>query len=335
MLKRDYAIDFLRGFAALWIVLIHTVCKSGASYVPSKILDYALIIDVPLFIFISGMSFTYQKSVDKVLTSLKKIYKFWLKLLLLYWLYVLIFNHNYFTVENIINSFFFKLDSKAGFYALKESMWFMPMYFIVSLISSLIISKSEKSNIDIKKVLFIIFTIYGMQLYYIKIKIPFLTEVLLYTFIYILGYYFYNNKISLKRKIFYLIFIIILNILIFKLPGGVEVAKISKYKFEFNIIYLVYSMISIFGVLIIYDLLKIKSKNILCIIGQNAILCYFAQGISSSLMNYIIKLYNFRWYIKLPISIIINIIICLLITIILYYIFKLMDIFTTKLNLKG
>ncbi len=56
-LKRDYTIDFFRGFVALWIVFIHTVCKSGASYVSSKVLNYALIIDGPLFIFISGMSF--------------------------------------------------------------------------------------------------------------------------------------------------------------------------------------------------------------------------------------------------------------------------------------
>ena len=189
-MKRDNAIDFFRGFAALWIIVIHTVCKSGSSYVPGLVLNLVLIIDVAIFIFISGMSFNYQKSVNKVLTSLKKVYLSYLKFLILYWALVLAFDRDYVTIENIINSLFFKFDIGATFYVVKESMWFLPMYFVVSLLSALIITSAEKNEISIPNILFIIFVFYGCQLYFIKIDIPFISEILLYMFVYILGYYF-------------------------------------------------------------------------------------------------------------------------------------------------
>ena len=60
MVKRDNSIDFFRGVAAIWIIFIHTCFWSGEVYVPVWLKSLSLIIDVPLFIFISGMTFNFS-----------------------------------------------------------------------------------------------------------------------------------------------------------------------------------------------------------------------------------------------------------------------------------
>lgn len=67
--KRNYNIDFLRGIATLWIIVIHTAWWSGTIYLPSWFSNLTLLIDVPVFMFISGISFNYVNSIIKKFTE--------------------------------------------------------------------------------------------------------------------------------------------------------------------------------------------------------------------------------------------------------------------------
>lgn len=88
-------------------------------------------------------------------------------------------------------------------------------------------------------------------------------------------------------------------------------------KFPPNIVYLVYSMITI--LIAIYC--KSFYHNRVCFInyiGKNAIWYYYSQGISSSLLFYCVPMVNVGWILKLLIMFILN----LLMVIIIAEIFK-------------
>ena len=70
-MKRDLYIDFAKGFATLSIIFIHTVYWSGQFYVPTEVRVLSLLIDVPLFYALSGL--TSGSNVEKTLYRLLKL----------------------------------------------------------------------------------------------------------------------------------------------------------------------------------------------------------------------------------------------------------------------
>lgn len=52
--KRDLTIDLFKGFTILWIIHIHTVFWSGDFYFSDPVRQFTLLIDVPIFFFLSG-----------------------------------------------------------------------------------------------------------------------------------------------------------------------------------------------------------------------------------------------------------------------------------------
>ena len=73
--ERDICLDFYRGIAAISVVLIHTVYWSGGQYLGESILyTLVLMVDVPLFVFLSGWSAFYTSNVEKTFLHLLKIW---------------------------------------------------------------------------------------------------------------------------------------------------------------------------------------------------------------------------------------------------------------------
>lgn len=313
-MKRNYNLDFFRGIAAISIIFIHTVCKSGSEYIPVWMLDISLLIDVPLFIFISGMTFHYQKTIEKNLTSLIKLWYKWVIFVIIYFIVILLFRSNYFSLTNIIKALFFSIDVKLPLTVISQSLWFMPMYFIVSLLGSILIVKCQKNKISLNKVLLLNFVFYMMYLYYFKNANPNISEILMYNFIYLLGYYLYDKKISFKNFKYLFTGIILSNILL-ALFGTYKFIDMYIAKFAFDITYLVYSMISISLTWYFLGKIEIKENNPLINVGKNAISFYFAQGVSSTLMFYVARRINLFWPIKLTIVFLINLILTTIIAI--------------------
>ena len=70
-MKRDLYIDFAKGFATLAIIFIHTVFWSGQFYIPTELRVLSLLVDVPLFFALSGL--TSGNNIEKTLYRLLKL----------------------------------------------------------------------------------------------------------------------------------------------------------------------------------------------------------------------------------------------------------------------
>lgn len=288
--KRDNSIDFFRGIAVLSIIFIHTVFWSGTTYTSPGLKSLSLLIDVPIFIFISGMCFNYSNSVFKTIKGFSKLWIKYLVFVVLYYVLIFIFNNEHFSLSNIFKASFFVFSGKDIFPVVEGSLWFIFMYFIVSLLGDVIIclyNKYFKDMDQFKYILIISFLFYGISLY--KPSFTFIsTDTFMYLFIYLLGYYLYNFKFKNWKCFALLLSGWFVLYIIFILYMGLDVYSIQTYKFNYDMRYLLHSMLSILCLFFLKDRIKVKDRNIIVFIGKNALLFYFAQGISSSVLYYVL-----------------------------------------------
>lgn len=285
MIKRNDNIDFFRGVAAVWIIFIHTCFWSGSSYVPTWLQSLSLIIDVPLFVFISGMTFNFSNNFFKTIKSLCKIWFKWLEFLIIYFLIILLFDFDHFNLSSIIRAIFFNFSGNDMLIVVNGSLWFIFMFFVVCLIGNLIICIYNKyfDNLNnFKYILFLIFLLYGMSLY--NNSFIFLSTVnLMYIFVYLLGYYLYH--FHFKNFKYFLISLVIVvffvRILLHFNEYGFLNMQAAKNIAHIN--YFAYSLISILCVVFLKDKIYVKN-NVFTFIGRNALIFYFCQGIGSSLI---------------------------------------------------
>jgi len=332
MNKRDNTIDFLRGLAAISVIFIHTCFWSGTSYVPVTMQSLSLLIDVPIFVLLSGMSFNFSNSILKTLKGFSKLWYKYIVFVALYYILILIFDTNNFSLTNIFSAIFFKFPGNDIFPVVPGSLWFIFMFFIVSILCDLIIclyNKTYKDMSNFKYIIIISLLLYGMSNY--TPGFTFITtNIFMYSFIYLLGYYLYNYKIKNITKFITMFIGLILLYLAFNKSTGLD--QIQIYKSACDIRYLLYSLFSILTVFFIKDRLKINFNNALAFVGRNALLFYFAQGISSSILYFILpKITISIWYIKLLVMFVINIVITTALSLIIKY---LCDI-TSKIKLNN
>lgn len=264
--KRDTYLDFMKGVAAINIIMIHTVFWSGESYVPEIVKSMALVLDVPFFFFCSGVGFTYVRSFKKTMLSLLNLYKKYLFFLFFYFICLILFgiilkNYDGITLENFVNNMFFLRTENTALRVVMGSVWFMPVYFTVIPIGSYIVTRlyyactSEKFQTDEKDfmrlcriallIIFmgLIYTYLGKNFFY------FSSTTLVYLFFWMLGVVCSRKKI----QHFYSVVIIDCGILIFmKVMAkylNVELRNIAKFEIstEYNIcsIFIGYNCIGI------------------------------------------------------------------------------------------
>ncbi len=294
---RNYNIDFLRGIASLAIIMIHTAFHSGNLYIESKYATLSLLIDVPAFILISGMTFTYTNSIMKAINSCIDMWKKWVYFLIYFILIIFIWFRNDFKYIDIFNYLGY-ITKDTALMSVYASIWFSIMFMKVVLIGSIIIysvNKTAKENsvIYLKSILFFIFIIYlHIRTTGINGNKVFLfldQETIFYLGIYILGYILNSYKIkNFLQFIFYEILAISSVVLILKI-FNFSIGRIAILKFPPDIHYLLYSSISIILFWYLKDAMKIKKKNAITYVGQNAIFFYYAQGVSSSILFIIYK----------------------------------------------
>ena len=83
----------------------------------------------------------------------------------------------------------------------------------------------------------------------------------------------------------------------------------NKQKFPPKTGYILWSLFSLITVLILYNRLKISKDNVINYIGRNAIFFYFAQGMSSSLVYFVVVPLkeNINWILLMVIIYLINV----------------------------
>lgn len=89
----------------------------------------------------------------------------------------------------------------------------------------------------------------------------------------------------------------------------------NKAKFPPKLLYIFWSSFSLVTLFVLYNRLKISKESFITYIGKNAIFFYFAQGISSSLVYFIVVGLKdkMQWWILMIIIYLINILLAVII----------------------
>ena len=131
---RAHYIDLVRGICALSIVFIHTCFCSGMSYVPIPMRSISLLLDVPAFFFIAGMTRAYIQK-DTILTQLFKLSMIFVLLGLLCNLV-----DGEVTWASIFRPLFLMgLNVSRLFGAAAGSYWFVPIYACTIILGGVVI----------------------------------------------------------------------------------------------------------------------------------------------------------------------------------------------------
>lgn len=296
---RNYTIDFLRAIAALWIVVIHTAFWSGETYLPSWFINLTLLIDVPLFIFISGISFHYSNSVIKSLKGLWIIWKKWCFFLLFYTLIILVFFRSDFHFLDFFSWFFYSFPNSNALNVVSGSIWYIIMYMKVSIFCSITICTIQyfgKENVlkYLKIVLEILFLIFAYQSFSGATFLFFDTYLSFYSILFILGYLAHYYSLKNKKQLILLELIAVSLLCLVFSSLHLDITAFQTTKFPPSFPYLFVSLPSLILCWYLFRHLKIQKENKLNYIGKNAIYFYFMQGISASLLYFILPYLSFE-----------------------------------------
>lgn len=311
-MKRDLYIDYAKGFATLSIIFIHTVFWSGQFYIPTEVRVLSLLIDVPLFYALSGL--TSGGNIEKTLYRLLKLqitfmifvtFLFFLDYLFkvfgltvfgMQWMkdFYATFGSKYVPQsisdvpqwQNLGNWYLHQYTNADTFPVVMGSFWYLKVYFILTVFGVLILKffpKHVKWFIALCFGLTLIFNIFPH--YYPTGQVGY---VALYLGIFLLANQLKGKKIPTKTAaVLYGILALIL-VFLFWNEGKEFFLKMNKAKFPPKLLYIFWSSFSLLTLFVLYNRLKITKESIVTFIGKNAIFFYFAQGMSSSLVYFLV-----------------------------------------------
>lgn len=331
---RNNYIDFLRGVAALGIIAIHTAFWGGQNYTPEWFQNLTLVLDVPFFFYLSGWASSYRKSdISKTVRSLINV---WLKWIFFITLLVLFCEISKFLphkfngvldLRDLINNYMFNV-SISGFPVVAGSIWFLPIYFVVILINSVImvVIQNKENSIEYKKTYMWLLMGAFIWIYYGKYALGMdLFYFLFYSFFWMLGMNQWGKTKSTSRLIIAII-ITFAGFCFASYLQGLPFYDVQSAKFPPS---LKYGFVSLFAIFIAKSF-DGKYKNRKCFlehIGRNAIFYYFGQGIGSSINYYVINVLQIQyWFVKWILTYIVNIAITIIVAEILAYTYKYLEL---------
>lgn len=294
-LERSYSIDFYKGIAAIAIVAIHTAWWSGEAYVPKWFASLTLFLDVPFFIFLSGWGCSLSKKISLAKTGIR-LFQTWIT----YVIYASVLNildfiitNNTITAQEWARQILFLQRHNIVLVPLfSGSIWFFPMWLVVSGIGSLIIYvmiRIDKEDFQDNLTFVLLVLLVGIFMFSSgREEAWFLLnrETNFYLLIFLVGYKLASKEI---KSIKGLVAIVAAEVLSF--GGLMKVYDITEFnvqvlKFPPHVLYLMASMIGIsFAVFF-----KTRSEEIfyrcklIRFVGKNAIYFYFSQAIGGSIL---------------------------------------------------
>ncbi len=316
---RDCGLDLLRGLAALNIIFIHTTFWSGEAYVPKEVESLSLILDVPFFFFLSGWGAGYMRSLKKSLLSLVNIY---LKYLVFFCMYAVLLLSAFavfgwddgLTVPNLLGNLLFRVGAGTALPVVMGSIWFMPVYFTVLPLGSLLLwlflrlSGGEEKKLSRWTALALGLSLLALSCTWAGVRIPLLSQTtLFYLSFYLLGLLCRDAAIP---RLSWAVGLIVLDLAVLVLLGrrlGLNFLVMQDMKFPPNEIYWLFSLVTVLAALWLRGKLGgISPKNPLCRIGRAALLFYFCQGIGASFLLRLMPRIGLAWYLKLPLAYCVN-----------------------------
>lgn len=311
-MKRDLYIDFAKGFATISIIFIHTAFWSGQFYLPTEVRVFSLVFDVALFYALSGI--TSGNNVEKTLYRLLKLqitYMIFVTFLFFLDYFFKVFGLTVFSFE-WLKDFYSTFGSKyvpasisaepqwqvLGNWYLHEysncdtfpvvmgSFWYLKVYYILTVLGVLILRFFPKHInwfIGICAALTLIFNIFPQ--YYPSGQVGY---VAFYMAVFLIAHKMRGKQIP--AMIIPVLYCLVAAALVwmFWYYGSEIFYKLNKQKFPPKIPYIIWTLFSLVTLFVFYNRLKINKPNFFTKVGQDAIFFYFAQGISSSLMYFIV-----------------------------------------------
>ncbi|GEN71776.1 acyltransferase family protein [Chryseobacterium lathyri] len=333
-MNRDLYIDFAKGMATLSIIFIHTAFWSGQFYIPAEVRVFSLVFDVALFYALSGI--TSGSNIEKTFYRLLKLqitYMIFVTFLFFLDYFFKVFGLTFFSLEwlqsfystfgskyaatsvsdipqwqNLGNWYLHQYTNADTFPVVMGSFWYLKVYFILAVFGVLILRffpKHVNWFIALCLTLTLIFNVFpeyypGGQVGYVAF----------YLAIFLIANRMRGEKIPAKAiPVLYMIVAAAL-IWMFWYYGNEIFYKINKNKFPPKIPYIIWSLFSLTTLFVLYNRLKITKENFVTYIGKNAIFFYFAQGISSSLVYFIVVALqeNMPWWVLMILIYTVNVI---------------------------
>lgn len=311
-MKRDLFIDYAKGIATLSVIFIHTVFWSGQFYVPTELRILSLLIDVPLFYALSGI--TSGGNVDKTLMRLLKLqitYMLFVGLLFVldYLIKVVglsffgeaafkemfqIFGEKYVPRslsyypqwQNLGNWWVHSYTNADSFPVVMGSFWYLKVYFILTVFGVLVLRFFPRHVEWIVAVCLGLTAIYALFPWlYPSGQVGY---VALYLGIFLLANLLKGRKLSGTWGLILATASILSLGLLFYVKGTEYFYLINKQKFPPRLPYVLWIAPSLLLLFYLYNRVKISRESVVTFIGQNAIFFYFAQGISSSLIYFMV-----------------------------------------------
>lgn len=333
-MKRDLYIDFAKGFATLSIIFIHTAFWSGQFYIPTEVRVFSLVFDVSLFYALSGI--TSGNNIEKTLYRLLKLqitYMIFVTFLFLLDYFFKVFGLSFFGLDslksfystfgskyvpqsisyepqwqNLGNWYLHQYSNADTFPVVMGSFWYLKVYYILTVLGVLIFRFFPKHInwfIGICIGLTVIFNIFPY--YYPTGQVGY---VCFYMAVFLIGHQMKGKQIPTKIIPVLYGLVALALILLFSYYGSDIFYKMNKQKFPPKIPYIVWSLFSLVTLFVFYNRLKISKESVITFIGNNAIFFYFGQGMSSSLVYFIVTAFkdDMPWWVLMLIIYPINIV---------------------------
>ncbi len=302
---RDEVLDFFKGITVIGIIFIHTVWWSGQSYVPNYVAQFSLLLDVPLFFFLSGASAVISFERNNPFSGIVRMVGMFSLFFLLYAL----FCQREKTFEFLIRSFFVQFPWAPKVEVLSCSTWFIPVLVLVYFTGFLIVRSCGNRNalLAVMVVLFVLVYKYEYFNFLNSIELLQKTPDYLFTdlFFFLFGYFFYRHLRGSKYLEPFAIAVFLISLILTFTLFWERTFDLQFYKFPHRIQYLIASMVSISLVMFFYK--SIKRTVIFGYFGKEALPFYLAQGISSGLMYFVVPMISAHWTIKLGVVFVSNI----------------------------
>lgn len=339
-MNRDLYIDFAKGLATLSIIFIHTAFWSGQFYIPAEVRVFSLVFDVALFYALSGI--TSGSNIEKTLYRLLKLqitYMIFVTFLFFLDYFFKVFGLTFFSIdwlqsfystfgskysttsisaypqwENLGNWYLHQYTNADTFPVVMGSFWYLKVYYVLTVFGVLILSFFPKHInwfIGLCIALTLLFNI--SPEYYPTGQVGYIA---FYLTIFLVGHKMRGKKIPAKAIPVMYTLVGAALIWLFWYYGDDIFYRINKNKFPPKIPYIIWSLFSLVTLFVLYNRLKITKETFITYIGKNAIFFYFAQGISSSLVYFLVVPLkeNMPWWILMIITYIINIILAFIIS---------------------
>ena len=310
---RNHGIDFLRGLCILGVLFHHTCLYSG-NYVPLYVKFISFLLEVPAFMFVSGLTMKYTHK-DMIINGT-------LKLSLSFTLLSIILNliSGTFTPVSVVAPLFFQGMHLSSYWnVLSGSYWFAPMYVFVVILATVILQKFYPiySSIAIGCFLLYVLSFFNFlpASFLSAFSINFLYGDLwgkgmcFLLFFFLFGYWWEEHqKLHSYRQYIALILLIIIGILfvlMYAYQGNI-VFNLWHYKDDKGLPYIVASLIGVAGFILIYK--PQLHNSFLEYIGRYAIFYYIGQGLSSSCLKSVESYVELPWGYKLLCMFLLNIV---------------------------